>query len=375
MNWLTMFLTTAPPWLSLVLQCTLAILLGLAGHALLHRTVRRLTAGFPIASTLVAFGQRPVQLLVPLLLVNVVLADAPDALLLVKPLRHLVAVALLATLTVLSIRLVKAVAEALISRHPIDGADNLRARGVRTQTRVLSRTVMILVGLIGLASILMTFPEIRQIGASLLASAGVAGLVAGIAARPVLGNLIAGLQIAIAQPIRLDDVLIVDGEWGRVEEISGSYVVLCIWDQRRLIIPLEWFIQNPFQNWTRSSSQLIGSVFLWVDYAMPVEVLRQELERVCRATSEWDGRVCVLQVTDTTEQALQLRALVSAIDASKVWDLRCRVREGLVGFIQREYSGYLPRQRTSFENFPESSRTAAHEPPAGGPRAAGGATA
>lgn len=341
----------------------LAALLGLLLHSVLHRLAHRLASGFVMISNLVTYARHPMQLLLPLLFVHVVVGGAPDALFLIKPLRHLLNIVLVANLTFLCIRLVKAVAEAVISMHPADVADNLRARSVQTQSRVFSRVVMTLVGLIGVASILMTFPGVRQIGASLLASAGVAGLVAGIAARPVLGNLIAGLQIALTQPIRIDDVLIVKGEWGRVEEITGSYVVVRIWDDRRMIVPLEWFIQNPFENWTRAASQITGSVFLWVDYAMPLEPLRQELERICHAATEWDGRVCGLQVTESSERAMQLRILVSAGDASKSWDLRCRVREGLVHYIQQNYAAYLPQLRALVDStsappdvLPETAR-------------------
>jgi hypothetical protein len=179
----------------------------------------------------------------------------------------------------------------------------------------------------------------------LLASAGVAGLVAGLAARPVLSNLIAGMQLALTQPIRLDDVLIVEGEWGRVEEITGAFVVLALWDERRLIVPLQWFIEHPFQNWTRSSAQILGTVFLWVDYHTPIELLRAELSRLCKISQDWDGRLALLQVTDTNEHAMQLRALVSASDSSRSFDLRCHVREGLIAFIGREHAGCLPRVR------------------------------
>ncbi|SBT04980.1 conserved membrane hypothetical protein [Candidatus Accumulibacter aalborgensis] len=365
MNWLEFSLANSRPWLELGLQCSLAILIGLLVHALLHRIACRVSSGFVVAGSLVTYGRRPVQLLLPLLLVQIAAGDAPDSLFLINPLRHLLSIALIAVLTFLCIRLVKGMAEAVISLHPADIADNLRARSVHTQARVLSRTVMSLVGLVGVASILMTFPGVRQIGASLLASAGVAGLVAGIAARPVLGNLIAGLQIALTQPIRIDDVLIVEGEWGKVEEITGSYVVVRIWDERRLIVPLEWFIQHPFQNWTRSTSQLIGTVLLWVDYAMPLEPLRQELERVCRAAPEWDGRVCLLQVTETTERAMQVRALVSARDASNAWDLRCRVREALVVFVQEGYASYLPRLRASFDRITDDAPLSPSHAPCG----------
>lgn len=350
MNLPDLSLSNARPWLELGVECALAILLGLLLHKVLYRVALRLSSGFVVPRSLVTHGRRPMQLLLPLLLIQIVIGSAVDSLSLLKPLHHILSIALLAILTFLSIRLVKGVAEGVIGLYPADVADNLRARSIHTQSRVLSRIVMFVVGLVGLASILMTFPGVRQIGASLLASAGMAGLVAGIAARPVLGNLIAGLQIALTQPIRIDDVLIVEGEWGKVEEITGSYVVIRIWDERRLIVPLEWFIQHPFQNWTRSTSELIGSVFLWVDYAMPLEPLRKELERVCSADPDWDGRVCVLQVTDTTERSMQLRALVSAGDASSAWDLRCRIREALVAFVQQGYVDYLPRIRASIRS-------------------------
>jgi len=344
-------LSNAPVWLQVGLAGALAVLIGLALHAVLYRLVRRLASGFIFGRNLVNYGRRPTQLLLPLLLLHIALSEVPVNIYLINSLRQFLSIGLLATLTFLCIRLIKAVAETVIALHPAEAADNLRARSVHTQTRVLARSVMLFVGLIGLASILMTFPDIRQIGASLLASAGLAGLVAGIAARPVLGNLIAGLQIALTQPLRIDDVLIVDGEWGRVEEITGSYIVISIWDQRRLIVPLQWFIEHPFQNWTRSSSQLIGTVLLWVDYAMPLAPLRQELERVCHGAPEWDGRLCLLQVTETTDKAMQLRILVSGSDASKTWDLRCRVREALLAFIQNDYADYLPRLRGSLENI------------------------
>jgi small-conductance mechanosensitive channel len=191
----------------------------------------------------------------------------------------------------------------------------------------------------------MTFPGARQLGASLLASAGVLGIIGGLAARPVFSNLIAGLQLALAQPIRLDDVLIVQGEWGRVEEITGTYVVLRIWDERRLIIPLQWFIENPFQNWTRSTSRILGTVFLNVDYALPVEALRTEARRLVEQAPEWDQRVFVVQVTDATERTMQIRVLVSASDSGKAFDLRCRVREGLLEWLAREYPQCLPTSR------------------------------
>ena len=200
----------------------------------------------------------------------------------------------------------------------------------------------------GLAFILMTFPRARQLGASLLASAGVAGLIVGIAARSVFSNLLAGLQIALAQPIRIDDVLIVEGEWGRVEEITATYVVLKIWDERSLIVPLGWFIEHPFQNWTRRSADILGTVLLWVDYTLPVEAVRKEAQRLCEASPHWDRRVCAVQVTEATERAMQLRVLVSSSASGPNFDLRCELREALIDFIQREFPQGFPRVRADY---------------------------
>jgi small-conductance mechanosensitive channel len=215
-------------------------------------------------------------------------------------------------------------------------------------TRIGSGTALVT----GLAFVLMTFPRARHFGASLLASAGVAGLVVGIAARSVVGNLLAGLEIALAQPMRIDDVLIVQGEWGRVEEIRATYVVLKLWDERRLIVPLSWFIENPFQNWTRRSAEILGTVFLWTDYTVPVDAVRREAQRLCERSAHWDKRVCVVQVTDANERAMQLRILVSSGASGSNFDLRCEMREGLIDFIQREFPSSLPTVRTLANGVP-----------------------
>lgn len=260
-------------------------------------------------------------------------------------LRHIWAVVLIADLTWLALRALGA-AEALVrARHPASAADNLNDRRILTQVRVLIISGRVLAGLIGVSVALMTFPTVRALGASLLASAGIAGIVVGFAARPVLSNLLAGLQLALTQPLRLDDVVIVQGEWGRIEEFTSTYVVVGIWDQRRLIVPLTWFIENPFQNWTRTGSELLGTVYLWVDYRVPLAPLRVEVERLCRGNPDWDTRVAQLVMTDTNEHAVQLRALVSAADSSRAWNLRCAVREGLIDFLQREYPHCLPHWR------------------------------
>ena len=222
---------------------------------------------------------------------------------------------------------------------------NLQVRGALTRARVLARVASLIIVLVGLSLALMSIPGVRQLGTSLLASAGIAGVVVGFAARPVLSNLLAGLQIALAEPIRINDVLIVQGEWGRVEEITGTYVVFRIWDERRLILPLQWFIEHPFENWTRTSASLLGTVFLWVDYAMPIDALRDELKRVCAADPDWDGRLALIHVTDADAAALQVRFLVSAANSARAWELRCRVREAMVAYMQRAWPDHLPRRR------------------------------
>ncbi len=225
---------------------------------------------------------------------------------------------------------------------------NLQVRGVLTRARVLARVASLLIVLVGLSLALMSIPGVRQLGTSLLASAGIAGVVVGFAARPVLSNLLAGLQIALAEPIRINDVLIVQGEWGRVEEITGTYVVFRIWDERRMILPLQWFIEHPFENWTRTSASLLGTVFLWVDYAMPIDALRAELKRVCAEDPDWDGRLAIIHVTDADATALQVRFLVSAANSARAWELRCRVREAMVAYLQRDWPHHLPRRRLSW---------------------------
>ena len=259
--------------------------------------------------------------------------------------RHLLVIGVLLAFVWLAVRAVRAIERRVLRQHPVDVADNLRARRVQTQARVISGVVQGAIVLVGAALVLMTFPAIRQLGTTLLASAGVLGLVAGIAAKPVFGNLIAGLQIALAQPIRLDDVVIVQGEWGRVEEINATYVVVRIWDERRMVVPLQWFIEHPFENWTRTTSQLLGTAYLWLDYRTPMKDVREALQRACATDERWDGRVCVAQVTETAESTIQVRLLVSARNSGDLFDLRCAVRERMIEYLECAHPEALPRQR------------------------------
>ncbi len=340
------------PWIATAAVALLAVIAALIAHRVGRALLLRTTRGAPMLQAILGATQSAAAAAVPLVALQLVWTAAPDNLRYIQGVRHVNGLLLIAALTWLISCVIGGLARGIMERHSVATEDNLQARRIQTQATVLSRTAMVVVFLAGASMALMTFPGARQLGASLLASAGVLGIIGGIAARPVFSNLIAGLQLALAQPIRLDDVLIVKGEWGRVEEITGTYVVLNLWDERRLIIPLQWFIENPFENWTRSSSQLLGTVNLYLDFTMPMAALRAEFERVMRAAPEWDGRVCVLQVTDATEKSMQVRLLISAASAGKAFDLRCRVREALIDFVAREYPQCLPRLRV-----PEVGRT------------------
>ena len=236
-------------------------------------------------------------------------------------------------------------ADIYLRRFRTDVDDNLQARKHVTQVRILRRAADTVLVLVTVAASLMTIDAVRQYGISLFASAGAAGLILGLSARPVLSNMIAGLQIAITQPIRVEDAVIVEGEWGWIEDIASTYVVIRLWDWRRMIVPLTYFIEKPFQNWTHQTAAIIGSVLIRVDYSVPVQRVREELEAIAKGSPLWSGAVVNLQVTDAGENSLELRALVSASTAPRAWDLRCEVREKLIAFLQAEHPDCLPKQR------------------------------
>ncbi|SKB67139.1 mechanosensitive ion channel family protein [Alkalitalea saponilacus] len=257
----------------------------------------------------------------------------------------------------LGISIVKAIKIAVIAGYDVNESDNLKARKMHTQMRVFERISIFLILFITLALILLSFETIREIGVSLLASAGIAGLIIGFAAQKSISMLLAGFQIAITQPIRIDDVVIVEGEWGRIEEITLTYVVVAIWDKRRLMVPVNYFIDTPFQNWTRQSADILGSVFIYVDYGFPVDKLREYMDEALANNPWWDGNVKVLQVTNCTEKSMELRALASAKDSPSAWDLRVKLREDLLEFLRLSYPEYLPRTRVKMvDDEPSSSK-------------------
>jgi small-conductance mechanosensitive channel len=357
---LTQILT---PWWPTLAAAAVAVVLAELGYLIGASLVTRSVSGMPMAATVARAVRAPARWLLPLLALSVVWHGADDVLRGLPMVQRLTGMAIVAALTWLLVRAINGYGRAVIDAHPVTAGDNLEARRIHTQTRVLTRTGSSVVALAGIALMLMGIPAVRQIGASLLASAGVIGLVAGFAARPVLGNMIAGLQIGLTQPIRIDDVVIVEGEWGVIEEITGAYVVVKIWDDRRLVVPLQYWVEKPFQNWTRKSAQLTGTVTLWLDYRMPLDKLRDELQRACEASKDWDGRLAILHLVEAGERAMQVRALVTAADAGKAWDLRCHVREWLVDYVQREHPQYLPRLRV--EDGSEGKDVQAVKPPRG----------
>ncbi len=330
-----------------------AIVVGIVFYKIISVIIFHWGAGLTLKNkdikVRVQHWRAPLRILIPVLFVSIVFQflSFPEKINVLF--RHLLIILVIAGFAWLAVKTVYIIIEIIISRHGMDTADNLGARRLNTQLYMIQRVVTVAIILVALAAIMMSFAKVRQVGVSLLASAGVIGIILGFAAQKTLGTLFAGIQIAIAQPIRLDDVVIVENEWGRIEEITLTYVVVRIWDLRRLIVPITYFIDQPFQNWTRISADLLGTVFIYADYRIPVEKIREELKRILDQAALWDKKVWNLQVTDATAQTIELRALMSASDSSSAWDLRCQVREKLLTFLQANYPESLPRVRLEME--------------------------
>jgi small-conductance mechanosensitive channel len=334
-----------------------AILIALAGHSVLFFVLTRMARrkGDVFINSLVSHGQRPSRWILPLVALIAVLPEAHLSGNVLTPIQRIAGLGLIAATAWFVILISHIVSDLISARYRVDLMNNPSARRVHTQIEVLHRIVVAIVVVVALSIMLMTFPEIKHIGMSLLASAGLAGLVVGIAMKSTLSSLIAGIQIAFTQPISIEDIVVVEGEWGWIEEIGTTYVVVRIWDLRRLVLPLSYFIEHPFQNWTRSSANLLVTVFFYADYSVPVEPVRAELRRIVESSNLWKGNVCTLQVTDATDHAIQLRALLDARDSSASWDLRCLVREKLIQFLQEKYPNSLPRVRAEFQGLPSES--------------------
>jgi small-conductance mechanosensitive channel len=329
-----------------------AVLLAtLLAAVVLNRLFFRLAAGLarrtghPLALFLVDRLRLPSRLLVPLLALILVLPALNLVAVAQARAEHLLTLVFIAALAWLATGVILAFRDYLLARYGNNGSDDYKARALETQLTVAVRVVVVIVVVVALAAMLMTFATIRSLGMSILASAGIVGVTVGFAAQRSIATLFAGLQVAITQPIRINDVVLVEGEYGNIEEITLTYVVVKIWDQRRLLVPVTYFLEKPFQNWTRRSSELLGIVFFQADFSLPVERVRQQLHEILLASKKWDGRVWSLQVTSATERSMELRALMSASDAPSVWDLRCEVREKLLDFMRDTFPESLPKAR------------------------------
>jgi small-conductance mechanosensitive channel len=332
-----------------------AVLLALLAHSLIFFALKRgaRRAGSIVDDSLVAHARRPAFVLLPLAAIMIVLPSLKLPAGLHEGVRHVVALGMIGAAAWLAISLTAVFDDYISSRFKTDVSDNLLARRVHTRTRLLRRIAIIAILIVAAAAMIMTFPGLRHIGISLFASAGVAGLIAGMAARPMLANIIAGIQLAMTETIRIDDVVVLEGEWGRIEEIGATNVVVRLWDLRHLVVPLSYFIERPFENWTHKTADILGTVLLYTDYSVPVEEVRVEFYRLLLASEMWDGKAWSLQVTNATERAMELRALMSAPDSATAWNLRCHIREKLIGFLQEHYPQSLPRTRVEIREKPQ----------------------
>jgi small-conductance mechanosensitive channel len=317
--------------------------------ALFLKFTSRNTIDYSLIRSLLRRLGKPINYFLPVLVLDIVL---PFMVLEKKPmgvLTRIVEISLIISFGLILAGLVKVCEEYVLHAYDLKKEDNLRERKLRTQLQFVRKLAITTILVLTLCAVLLSFDSLRKIGAGLLTGVGVGGIIIGFAAQRSLSNFLAGMQLAFTQPIRIDDVLVVEGEWGRVEEITLTYVVLGIWDQRKLILPINYFIEKPFQNWTRTGSAILGTAFLYLDYTAPIDLLRAEFERLVNDQPLWDKRVQVLQVTNITDRSVEIRMLVSANSSGKAFDLRCLLREKMLSFIQANCAYCLPKTRAAFE--------------------------
>lgn len=356
--------TWLPDWAISLICIAVAVAVAVIVHRLFYNLLTRMVASWDLFwRSLVARTRRPARfaILVTTLAFAVSVAPLTDAQ--ASIFRHALVICFIALVGWMAKTVKHIWLTVYLRRFKLDAEDNLMARKHVTQSRIMDRIADLLIITLVLATILMTFDEVRQYGVSLLASAGVAGIVLGLALQPVLKNLFAGIQLAITQPIRIDDALLVEGEWGNVEEITSTYVVVKLWDWRRMVLPLSYFIETPFQNWTRESSALIGTVMIYLDYSVPVAAIRKKVEEIVNASPLWDRRVVNIAVTDFKDNVMEIRILASSFTSGKTFDLRCEIREKLIGFIQESHPQALPRLRAELqgEGLPQREMARAAE--------------
>ncbi|MGF9692087.1 MULTISPECIES: mechanosensitive ion channel family protein [unclassified Rhizobium] len=335
-----------PDWFISMVVLVVAVFVGWLIHRIVFRLLTRIVSKRDLFwRSLISRNRRPLRIAIVVWILNPAVAIAPLTDRQADLIRHLLLLAFISLVGWMARTALHIWLTVYLRRFKLDAEDNLLARKHVTQSRILERVAATLIVAFTLSAALMSFPAVRQYGVSLMASAGVAGIVLGLALQPVLKNLFAGIQLAITQPIRIDDALIVEGEWGKVEEITSTYVVVKLWDWRRLILPLGYFIEKPFQNWTREGAALIGTVMIYLDYTIPVEEVRRKVEEIAANSDLWDRQVVNVAVTDFRENVMEIRILVSASDGGRTFDLRCEVREKLIDYIRREYPQSLPKVR------------------------------
>lgn len=349
METLSNIINGAPTYVENILLLAIAALSGWIISFGIFKGVKMLLYGIPEASSKLIDEKfrRVLQLLFTIISLNIALPFTNVSLNAEYYIHKVFYALLIMSFALLLIKVTEFIKSLLYVQFDINSKDNLDERKARTQIDFLQKVSTVIILFIACAIILMSITRVRELGTSILASAGIAGIIIGLAAQRSIANLLAGFQIAFTQPIRLDDVVVVENEWGKIEEITLTYVVVHIWDNRRLVLPISYFLEKPFQNWTRVSSDIFGTVFLYTDYSIPVNDLRKELARILSQEGKalWDGKVGMIQVTNTSAQGVELRLLVSSINASLNWDLRCLVREQMIYFINSNFQEAFPKLR------------------------------
>jgi small-conductance mechanosensitive channel len=345
------------PWLWNLIIVASAIIFGLIIKTIIALLLRlsKKSEDYSLYRSILLRVGRPMNHFVPLLVLNfmfpLMVLDKMSS----NVLGHAFDICLDISFSILLINSIKVFEDYIYHTYDLNKPDNLRERKIRTQLDFIRKVLVGVIVFVAVAVILLSFDNVRKIGTGLLTGVGIGSVIVGLAAQKSLSNFLAGFQIAFTQPIRIDDVLVVEGEWGRVEDITFTYVVLKIWDERRLILPINYFIEKPFQNWTRISSEITGTVFLYLDYSVPVDVLRKEFTRLLNQSDLWDERVNSVQVTNTTDRSVEIRFLISATNSSKAFDLRCYIRENLIKFVQDNYPDSLPHTRWNVDGVSEKS--------------------
>jgi small-conductance mechanosensitive channel len=343
--------------LSVLLYIGGTAVVGLLAFQIVRIGLAHLLSRFTSGPILMKRLEGPLRLLALVLVVAIALPAADFTPEISANLRHALRIGVILLSGWMLLVVIEALAQLFTRRNRIDVENNLEARRLQTQIAILKRAAEVIIVLVTAGAVLTTFPTVQHVGISLFASAGAAGLVLGFAARPILANLIAGIQIALTQPIRLDDVVIVEGEWGWIEDITSTYVVVRIWDLRRLVVPLSYFIEKPFQNWTRESSAIIGTVTWQLDYRAPIQEMRSKLDELLADNKRWDGKVANVQVVETAASTITVRALMSASNSPAAWDLRCEVREKMIAWLKETHPEALPRVRASVDAYQEVPST------------------